>query len=359
MVQSEASSSSSGMKESTPLKLPGSPEPASYSKLPRWRGFNLLEKCNQGTLPPVNKPYEEWDLDFMVTWGFNFIRLPTDYRIWTVSPGVYNEQPLIEIDQVISWSRQRGIHVNLSLHYAPGYCVNLNRYNQELWIDGPNGDSARQQFSDQWRMFAARYRGIPAAELSFNLVNEPPNIKGEQYLRAMSPAVAAIRHEDSNRLIIVDGIRYGTQPVPELVTLKVAQSTRGYQPPPILHYGASWVPQAAAWPVPTWPMTFENVLYNRETLWTNFVEPWVTFSMQQKIGIHVGEWGSFKKTPHDVVMAWMIDNLANWQQAGIGWALWNLRGGFGVLDSGRLDIKYEDYQGHKVDRAMLDLLVQG
>jgi hypothetical protein len=55
----------------------------------------------------------------------------------------------------------------------------------------------------------------------------------------------------------------------------------------------------------------------------------------------------------------MQDCLENWQQAGIGWALWNLRGEFGVLDSRRSDIDYEDYYGHKLDRAMLEVLKNG
>lgn len=33
-----------------------------------------------------------------------------------------------------------------------------------------------------------------------------------------------------------------------------------------------------------------------------------------------------------------------------------LRGGFGVLDSNRADVAYEDFRGHKLDRKMLDLL---
>ncbi|NLH98482.1 MAG: glycoside hydrolase, partial [Chthonomonadales bacterium] len=60
--------------------------------------------------------------------------------------------------------------------------------------------------------------------------------------------------------------------------------------------------------------------------------------------------------PHGVVMAWMRDCLANWKEAGWGWALWNLRGSFGVLDSERADVRYEDWRGHKLDRAMLELL---
>jgi endoglucanase len=36
--------------------------------------------------------------------------------------------------------------------------------------------------------------------------------------------------------------------------------------------------------------------------------------------------------------------------------VWNFRGAFGILDSGRKDATYEDYHGHKLDRPMLELL---
>jgi endoglucanase len=39
--------------------------------------------------------------------------------------------------------------------------------------------------------------------------------------------------------------------------------------------------------------------------------------------------------------------------------MWNLRGSFGIVDSGRADVAYEDFQGHKLDRKMLDLLLAG
>jgi hypothetical protein len=67
-------------------------------------------------------------------------------------------------------------------------------------------------------------------------------------------------------------------------------------------------------------------------------------------------WGAHQFTPHAVVLAWMRDRLDLWREAGWGWALWNLRGSFGVLDSGRRDVAYEDFQGHKLDRKMLELL---
>jgi hypothetical protein len=33
-----------------------------------------------------------------------------------------------------------------------------------------------------------------------------------------------------------------------------------------------------------------------------------------------------------------------------------LRGTFGILDSERSDVVYEDWHGHKLDRALLELL---
>ena len=55
-------------------------------------------------------------------------------------------------------------------------------------------------------------------------------------------------------------------------------------------------------------------------------------------------------------LAWMKDCLDLWKEAGWGWALWNLRGSFGLLDSERADVAYEDHKGRKLDRKMLELL---
>ena len=74
--------------------------------------------------------------------------------------------------------------------------------------------------------------------------------------------------------------------------------------------------------------------------------------------VHVSEFGCYNKTPHDIVLAWLGDCLSLWHQANWGWAVWNLRGTFGVMDSGRTDVAYEDFQGHKLDRKMLELLRQ-
>ena len=53
---------------------------------------------------------------------------------------------------------------------------------------------------------------------------------------------------------------------------------------------------------------------------------------------------------------WLEDYLRLWKERNMGWAMWNLRGSFGILDSERADVEYEEFRGHKLDRKMLDLL---
>ena len=48
--------------------------------------------------------------------------------------------------------------------------------------------------------------------------------------------------------------------------------------------------------------------------------------------------------------------LELWRARGLAWAIWNMDGPFGFLDSERADVDYEDFHGHKLDRKMLDLL---
>ena len=108
---------------------------------------------------------------------------------------------------------------------------------------------------------------------------------------------------------------------------------------------------------PTWPLIRGdgNVECDKETLRQGMVTPWKKLE-KKGVGIHVGEWGCYNKTPHEVALGWMRDYLLLWKESGWGWGLWCFRGSFGIVDSGRTDVQYEDFKGHKLDRMMLELL---
>jgi endoglucanase len=143
-----------------------------------------------------------------------------------------------------------------------------------------------------------------------------------------------------------------------ITDLELVQSTRGYDPMSVSHYQAGWVDQDGLESngVPTWPLEADDgTLWDRAMLKQKLIDPWKPV-VNMGIPVHVGEWGCYNKTPHEVAISWMRDLLALWKEAGWGNAMWNLRGSFGILDSERADVTYERYRGHKLDRKMLELL---
>jgi len=343
--------------------------------VPRWRGFNLLDFF-QAMWRPVEgdfvkvEPVPEEDCRLIAELGFDFVRLPMDYWLWIDSdwPKTKKLRPddlfkireatLEKIDQSIETCRKYGLHVNLNFHRAPGYCINdPEREPLSLWKD----KAAQEAFVHHWTVFAKRYRGISAKELSFNLVNEAPTprpgyMTAEDYCRIMGQAIEAIRKISPDRLIFVDGLNVGTKVVECLISTGVPQSVHAYYPAQISHYRASWVDRDSKFPEPTWPIKNPDgsVRIGRQQLEEHFA-PWGELR-RKGIGVHCGETGCFNRTPHNVFLAWMEDVLDILKGHNIGWALWNFRGSFGVLDSGRKDVDYEDFHGHKLDRKLLTLL---
>ena len=350
------------------------PSPGAEPKrnpLPRWRGFNLLNffqaiggsERNDGMIP-------EDDFRWIRDWGFDFARIPMDYWLWVDSDwrqtrklepdDVFkiNESMLERVDRTVELGRKHEVHVSLNFHRAPGYCINNpEREPFVLWRD-PQAEAA---FVHHWEVFARRYRDVPTSQLSFNLLNEAPTpregyMSREDYVRVMTRATEAIRAITPDRLVIVDGLNVGNKPIDELIPLGVAQSVHAYTPAGISHYRASWVDRNQSFPTPEWPLKDKSgrVTFDRARLEAHYA-PWGEL-VGKGVGVHCGEGGSYSRTPYDVFFAWMTDVLDILKGHGIGWALWNLRGAFGVVDSGRTDIEYEEFGGHKLDRRLLTLL---
>jgi endoglucanase len=337
-------------------------------RIPRWRGFNLQGRFAWPGHPYDGPAFEEADFETMADWGFDFARLPLSYWTWGSRDdwSQIREEPLKQIDRAVDLGRQYGVHVNINFHRIPGYCINGRELEPaDLFSDRKAArDRALDAAVFHWKAFAKRYKDVPSRHLSFDLINEPPWVKPyegylfERYDEIVRALVAGIRESSPDRLIFADGLDLGQTPVMEIVDVGVAQSTRGYLPKAVSHYTATWVPREEfeTFAVPTWPLTDDDGrLWDRSRLDEVLIQPWKAVAAKG-VAVHVGEWGCYNKTPHDVTLAWMGDFLSLWKEASWGWALWNLRGDFGVLDSGRTDVAYEDYRGHKLDRKMLELL---
>ncbi len=346
---------------------PSSPAPV-RNALPRWRGFNLqyLYRTGEQMLKP-NEDHFRW----ISGWGFDFVRIPLNYRTWLkkkshahdmISPEdafAIDESVLALVDQAVEYAGRHGIHLCLCFHHAPGYRVGKNvREPFVLWRD----PAAVEAFTFHWKLFANRYRAVGKERLSFNLFNEAPwpsdNFNGAIYHQAVKPAVEAIRRISPDRLIIADGAGAGNLAVPELAPLGVHQSVHCYIPGTLSHYKVDWMRDRTEWPEPQWPGALGDGDYrwDRDRL-ALYYAPWRDL-LARGIGVHMGETGGSHRVPAAIHQAWLSDVLGVCRDLGIGWALWDFLGQskFGILDSERADVAYEDWYGHKLDRGLLELL---
>ena len=357
-----------------PAAAPASAGHPAANKLPRWKGFNLLDFYSPdpaASSHPTTDEHFQWMRD----WGFDFVRIPIAYPHYLkfdrtkdiTAEEVYQTDPqkLEEIDRLVDLAHRQGMHVSLNLHRAPGYCINAGFHEPfNLWTDA----AALDAFCFHWNMWAHRYKDVSPEKLSFDLLNEPTMrddmndqhsasrpLPGELYRKVAKAATEAIRKENAARLVIADGNSGGNNVVPELTDLNIAQSCRGYYPHAISHYMAPWANKDPDHlPTPVWPGMVGNQYLSRDML-AAYYKPWIELK-EQGVGVHCGECGCWKKTPHAVFIAWFSNVLEILTDNGIGFATWNFIGDFGILDSGRTDIAYEDWYGHKLDRKMLDLL---
>jgi len=369
-------------------------------KNPKWYGFNLLEYFSTDRDWMKYFPYKndgmflEDDFRWIRDWGFNWVRLPMDYRFWTDPQNLLkiDEKQVEPIDRAIRLGEKYGVHVNLCLHRAPGYCIldtlnealtgiHITKEKSSVYAD-PKMLGA---FVYQWTYFADRYKGISSEKLSFNLVNEPivlpppaemEDLKkadkdnkaqadfsrsyarrhADDYTRVALAAIKEISKRDPQRLVITDGYNGGTSVIPALFETGVLQSCHTYHPVQLTHYQCEWARGmlTGAEPVPTWPLKVNGVTIDRAEL-ARLFQPWGELAAQG-IPVHFGEMGCYKHTPPEAVLAWFDDTLSVLGDLHTGFALWNFRGPFGVLDTERPGTKYEDWHGHQLDRALLTLL---
>jgi aryl-phospho-beta-D-glucosidase BglC (GH1 family) len=354
--------------QATPLR----PKPA--NSIPKWKGFNLLDFFSPD--PSNARPQtQEEHLKWMADWGFDFVRIPMAYPsyvkfdrdqdITIKRVRKFDRKATDRVENLVYLAHKHGLHASINLHRAPGFCVNAG-FNEpyNLWKD----EQAMDDFCHHWKFWAKRFKNISRDKISFDLLNEPclredmndqhskrSAIPGELYRKMALRASEIIRKQNPDHLVIADGNNVGRDVIPEITDLDIAQSCRGYHPGIISHYKAPWVyKDSTNLPRPKWPGQVGDQYLSRAML-EEMYAPWIEL-VQQGVGVHCGECGCWNKTPHDVFLAWFADVLDIFNSNGIGFALWEFKGSFGLLDSGREDVDYEDWYGHKLDRKLLALL---
>lgn len=343
-----------------------------HRHLPRWRGFNLLELFSLGG---GVQPFREDDFRFIADHGFDFVRLPLDYRLLVTEPSAQqrNGPAWDHLEQAAEFGVRHGVHVNVGLHRAPGYCCNPPVEATNLFRDS----APQEQFRWLWHGLAERFARFSPAAVSFNLLNEPPAPACEQSYARLVRAIAADIHALSPaRVVIADGLcwgRWGGAGLPSfaLADDPVAQSVHCYEPawlnfhkmnqdpflngPPPTWPGRLQVPaeQCAAYPHELFMMGDQE--WDKAVLRDYYFGPWRGLQALG-VGLHCGELSVFRHTPQATALAYLTDLLEILRAMNCGWAMWNLRGHFGILNADRADADTRPTPLGALDVKMLALL---
>ncbi|PZR29840.1 MAG: glycosyl hydrolase family 5 [Citrobacter freundii] len=184
--------------------------------------------------------YEAWlanhttkaDIDSMAAWGFNSMRLPMHYNLYTLPvdeekiPGqnTWLEKGFAMTDSLLRWCAANKIYLILDLHAAPnGQGNDLPISDRDpakptLW----ESEAAQQKTIALWRKLAERYANEPWIG-GYDIINEPnygfedpkgdtrgTNEKKNEPLRQLMMEITkAIREVDTKHIVIIEGNGFG------------------------------------------------------------------------------------------------------------------------------------------------------
>lgn len=169
------------------------------------------------------------DVDSLKAWGFNSIRLPMHYNLYTppIESEVPGRQTWLEkgfemTDQLLAWCAANEMYLILDLHAAPGgqgHDANISDYDPSkpsLWESRAN----QEKTIALWAKLAERYKDSPWIG-GYDIINEPnwnfegenPNGCDEQHnaplRKLMVEITQAIRKVDKNHIIYIGGNCWG------------------------------------------------------------------------------------------------------------------------------------------------------
>ncbi len=208
------------LQEPYMLKLSGI-SPAQYDIRKKITALVGEERCREFYDAWLANMVTRRDIDSLKAWGFNSVRLPMHYNLFT--PPVEDEpksgeftwieKGFIMTDSLLAWCGANQMYLILDLHAAPGGQGNdipiadVDTTKPKLWENEVN----RRKTIAIWHKLAERYSDEPWIG-GYDLINETNfALEGNAALRKLLMEItAAIRMNDTNHIIFIEGNHFAT-----------------------------------------------------------------------------------------------------------------------------------------------------
>ncbi|GAC1670182.1 MAG: cellulase family glycosylhydrolase [Candidatus Acidiferrum sp.] len=318
-------------------------------------GINLSEWFAQaGDAKNYTKSYfdtrtTEQDIALIKSMGFDHVRLSVNpapmFRRGQADrlPAEY----LGYLDAAVKMILNHGLAIEMDIHPE-------SDFKQKLATD----DGAVEQFADFWRALARHYSDLDPEMVFFEILNEPEVRDRYRWAGIQARLAAAIRDGAPHHTILATGARWSddddllaSEPLHDPNVIYVFHF---YEPHVFTHQGANWstnyyhylneLPypsdlesaQRAANQVPD-PVNRLGVLRYGMDRWNMAridaeIASVADWSKRWNVPVVCNEFGVYRKTsiPKDRA-AWISDVRTSLEKHGMGWAMWDYSGGFGVV----------------------------
>jgi aryl-phospho-beta-D-glucosidase BglC (GH1 family) len=339
------------------------------------RGINASEWFAQSagdySAARTNRYTDAQDIALMARLGFDHVRLSIDAVPLEQSPlgreGL-NADFLVRLDRAVDTMLADGLAVEIDLHPEDSFKQQLR-----------SSDDAVDRLTLLWRRLAAHYATRDPERVFFEILNEPEVNDPYRWAGIQARLAAAIRDSAPRNTLIATGANYSG--IADLLALyplsdgNVIYTFHFYNPTEFTHQGASWGP---AWwiythgvPYPANESTMQEILkqvpdavnrYQLESYWLDhwdahrirlLIDEAAAWGRENHVPLISNEFGAFRGLSDPTSRAnYIRDVRTALEEDGIGWAMWDYRGGFGVVWK-------EDGQPARVDGSVVNALGLG
>ncbi|MCC5831145.1 MAG: cellulase family glycosylhydrolase [Phycisphaeraceae bacterium] len=295
------------------------------------------------------------DVRRIAEWGMDHIRLPIDEVQMFDESGRPEPEAFDLLDQALDWSAESGLRVLVDLHILRAHYFNQPT-EPALYTD----ESESDRFARLWDVLSAHLKHHPLDRLAYELLNEPVARNAADWNRVLRKPLAAVRHHEPERVVYLGSNRFQSATTFDELDIPddrhLILSFHFYEPMLITHYRAGWTaigdydgpihypgqPVAsediarlqAAVPEGRVDLKRWNAPFDADAIRHALIKP-LARREETGLSLYCGEFGVRDSVQDDIRIAWLSDLIAVFHSLDIGWAVWDYRGGFGMLDLDR------------------------
>lgn len=284
--------------------------------------------------------------------GLDHLRLPVDEEQLFTVDGKPESEAFDLLNRALDWCDEFSLRAIVDLHILRSH--HFNEKEKPLWTQ----PAAQERFFQCWRDISAEIGGRSTLKVAYELMNEPVADDPEQWNELVGKCAKAVREREPERRLVIGSNMW--QSVDTMHQLKVPAgdphiilSVHYYQPMVLTHYGAGWtkvgeykgpvnypgrlVPEdvlKAQPPELQRAMSPQRIVFDKSTTEKMFAQP-VEVAKRLGLPLYCGEWGCISKAPAEASLRWYSDTRSVLEQNNIGWATWDLKGGFQLIREGK------------------------